>query len=249
MGKVDGCSIVISVYNGTAFLPELLSSIESQLSVHDEVLIYDDGSTDGSLDYLLRRGYNVLTSFDSPYFKLKSEGTQERITRNFFELINISANDIIVLVDQDDIWLDGKLDMIRNNPGYDLYVHDAQVINSQGEVLFQSYQDSIGGYSNSLFRNLIINRFLGCCMAFNKKACFSSLPEIIDDYCYHDQILGLILLDYNVYYENRQLLSYRRHKNTVTTSGFKGSWNLKKKLFHRFKILKFIIGVKSSPRK
>ncbi|WP_440315426.1 glycosyltransferase, partial [Leyella stercorea] len=43
-------SICIATYNGARYIAEQLASILKQLSAEDEVVVSDDGSTDGTLD-------------------------------------------------------------------------------------------------------------------------------------------------------------------------------------------------------
>lgn len=45
-------SIIMPIYNGLDYLPRCLASIESQVYHHWELIIVDDGSTDGSSDFL-----------------------------------------------------------------------------------------------------------------------------------------------------------------------------------------------------
>ena len=45
-------SVVIATYNGEKFLRDQLDSIIPQLRDCDEVVISDDGSTDGTLDII-----------------------------------------------------------------------------------------------------------------------------------------------------------------------------------------------------
>ena len=55
-------SVCLATYNGAATLHQQLSSILAQLSPDDEVIISDDGSTDGTL--------NVVRAFNSPIVRI-----------------------------------------------------------------------------------------------------------------------------------------------------------------------------------
>ncbi len=250
MGKTVKVTVVISIFNGIRFLEDCIASIMPQLKRYDEIICYDDGSSDESVSFLRSMNIKVYDKHSiSSKFVLSSTGIQERITRNYFEMISLAKNDIIVLADQDDIWLPGKLDFIRLNPGNHLYIHDAVVINESGTVLFDSYMESIGGFKKSRIKNLIKNRFLGCTMAFNRNLILEMLPTEIINYMYHDQIIGLLLLGSKVVYEKGPYLKYRRHDNAVTTSGFKSQSSLRQKLIHRLTVTKIILrNVKSIAR-
>ena len=45
-------SIVIPNYNGISYLEGCLKSIQEQKNIHPEVMVVDNGSTDGSQDYI-----------------------------------------------------------------------------------------------------------------------------------------------------------------------------------------------------
>ncbi|HTQ74993.1 MAG TPA: glycosyltransferase [Burkholderiales bacterium] len=49
-------SVVIPVFNGTEYLPQLIETLMKQRRVPDEVIIVDDGSTDGSSEMIARLG-------------------------------------------------------------------------------------------------------------------------------------------------------------------------------------------------
>src|SRR5215831_3166696 len=49
-------SVVIPVFNGTPYLPDLIDGLLAQRHVPDEVIFVDDGSTDGSAELIRRRG-------------------------------------------------------------------------------------------------------------------------------------------------------------------------------------------------
>ena len=55
-------SVIIPNYNCIEFLPKALDSVLQQSNVSYEILVIDDGSSDGSRDWLLKaeRKYNQL---------------------------------------------------------------------------------------------------------------------------------------------------------------------------------------------
>jgi glycosyltransferase involved in cell wall biosynthesis len=58
---VPSVSIIVPVFNGMSTLPDLLDSTERQDYAGEyEVILVDDGSTEGSGEYAEQRGYNVI---------------------------------------------------------------------------------------------------------------------------------------------------------------------------------------------
>ena len=51
------CSVAMSTYNGERFLAEQLSSICAQTRPVDEIVVSDDGSSDGTLRILDARAF------------------------------------------------------------------------------------------------------------------------------------------------------------------------------------------------
>ena len=45
-------SIVMTTYNGMEYIKDQLDSIANQKRKADEVLIYDDGSNDGTIEFI-----------------------------------------------------------------------------------------------------------------------------------------------------------------------------------------------------
>ena len=60
-------SVCMAAYNGARHIHEQLDSILAQLSEHDEVIIVDDGSTDGTREW--------LTTLDDPRVKAHFNGS------------------------------------------------------------------------------------------------------------------------------------------------------------------------------
>lgn len=59
-------SVCIASYNGSAYLAQQLDSILPQLSVGDEVVISDDGSTDGTVELIQSYQSKTIRSSSTP---------------------------------------------------------------------------------------------------------------------------------------------------------------------------------------
>jgi glycosyltransferase involved in cell wall biosynthesis len=99
-------AILMSTYDGEAYLDDLLSSLEAQ-SHTDWVLVWrDDGSTDGTVAR--------LTAWGSAHPARLVTVAQPRgnlgVTRSFMTLLHAAADHpFVCFADQDDVWLPDKL--------------------------------------------------------------------------------------------------------------------------------------------
>ena len=89
-------SVCLASYNGEKYIKEQIESILQQLSVNDELIVSDDGSTDHTL--------SIIAEIGDPRIKIyfhKSEvndlGCYSRshylVTRNFECALSVSAGD------------------------------------------------------------------------------------------------------------------------------------------------------------
>jgi len=93
-------SVIIPVYNGERYLSEAIESTLSQTFLPIEVIVVDDGSTDSSAKVAKRFGKSVQYVFQS------NNGTG--VARN--QGINLATGDFFAFIDQDDLWVEDKLD-------------------------------------------------------------------------------------------------------------------------------------------
>ncbi|HMQ57777.1 MAG TPA: glycosyltransferase family A protein, partial [Rhizobiaceae bacterium] len=96
------CSVVIPSYNAVAYLPAAIASIEAQAVRDIEVLVFDDGSTDGTAAWLAQ------AQATRPWLRIFIGGGHGPArARNF--LIEKANSDLVAFLDADDVWYAGKL--------------------------------------------------------------------------------------------------------------------------------------------
>ncbi len=216
-------SVCIATYNGERYVREQLESILSQLpqSADEkggaEVVVADDGSTDRTL--------NIIQEIADPRVKVLPQVGHLGPVYNFERALVASHGDVIFLADQDDLWLPGKVSKMIEALGFDgaifsttaplLAVHDANVINGDGDVIGESMWAS-RPYKSGAFANWLKNSFTGCCIAFRKELLALALP-FPENLPMHDQWLGVIAERKDgVVAVPDKLISYRVHKNNAT---------------------------------
>ena len=97
----ESVSVVIPVFNGAPFVAKAVASVRAQGHSDVEILVVDDGSTDGTQEVLK----HLEQSDDIRWFQ-RSHGGPAR-SRNFG--IEAARGHYIALLDCDDVWLPGKL--------------------------------------------------------------------------------------------------------------------------------------------
>ena len=103
-------SIVMTTYNGMEYIKDQLDSIANQKRKADEVLIYDDGSNDGTIEFI--ENYINNNGLNNTW-KLIVNEENKGWRRNFVEGIWASMGDLVFPCDQDDIWHEDKLETIE----------------------------------------------------------------------------------------------------------------------------------------
>ncbi len=234
-------SVCIPTYNGEKYIIEQLLSILPQLKETDEIIVSDDHSTDKTLELIRELNdsrIHVLTNqtkrnkqFKSYYQKIYL------VNRNINNALSNANGDIIFLSDQDDLWLQGRVNkMVAELNSADLVVCNCTVVNETLDILKASYF-SLMHPSSSLFRTFFKSSFHGCCMAFKSKVLQKSLP-IPDDAVGHDTWIGLMALSYfKVGFIEEPLLLYRMHSSNASNAINKSNNSISDKILYRIKLL------------
>jgi glycosyltransferase involved in cell wall biosynthesis len=101
-------SVLINNYNYGRFLDECLSSLDKQTVKADEVILYDDGSSDNSIEIASK--YSFVKVISNPNFGKKPAFNQGNAINTAFKE---STGDIICLLDSDDFFHEQKIEKVK----------------------------------------------------------------------------------------------------------------------------------------
>ncbi len=213
-------SVAICTYNGEKHLKEQIESILNQTLPANEIVICDDCSTDTTRE--------ILTQYALQYPHLITvvyNSENLGYVKNFEKALSLCTKDIIFLCDQDDIWMEDKIERIINHyldkPETDIICHNVLLFGeavSKKMTYWELEGFDPGKYitNKDLLRKLIFegNVFPGMSMSVKKTFLEKNLPlKKINPQIIHDYELLLLALNKETFEINHQVLSkYRIHK-------------------------------------
>jgi glycosyltransferase involved in cell wall biosynthesis len=226
-------SVCIATYNGGSYITNQLCSILPQLQQDDEIIISDDSSSDNTLE--------LIKKLDDKRVKIFKNQKFNNPIFNFENALVHAIGDIIFLADQDDVWMPNKVKtMLTYLENSDLVLSDCTVVSEHDELLFSSFFEKNNSQAG-LFKNLVNNSYMGCCMAFNRRILTKALP-FPSDIPMHDWWIGLIAERFGkVFFCDKKLIAYRRHSNNASVSGGNSRYSWLKKMQFRIVMIKNLV--------
>lgn len=213
-------SVVIATYNGENFIESQLLSIINQSHVVNEIIISDDSSTDDTL----KKARCILNKSSIDFLILQNRN--KGVVNNFSNALRFVSGDVVFFSDQDDIWMDNKVEVIlgifKNNKDLLLcfsnaiLFDDTKASNFFKTDLFQNsgFQNTDLFYSNPTSFLLKRSIVTGATMAISKKLLNMALP--VGDFWMHDQWFSFFAaLNDGIMFTDKKLIYYRQHENNV----------------------------------
>jgi len=159
----------MATFNGSAFIHKQIESILCQLKIDDELIIVDDCSTDNTVE--------IVSDFSDNRILILRNDQNIGVNQSFSKAILSSSGDYIFLSDQDDVWIDGRVNLmieylIENN--VDLLTSNFSWINELDVPVFIKF-DGVSSFRSKKYASNIIDIFIGktnyfgCAMLFTKE--------------------------------------------------------------------------------
>lgn len=220
-------SVCMASFNGEKYILDQVNSILKQISIDDELIISDDGSNDSTI--------MLLELINDARVKLIVNHGEKGYTRNFENALNHITGDVVFLTDQDDIWFDDKVILMKEAlKSSDLVVSDAKVVNKDLNTIHESHF-RICSVEKGFLKNFIGTRYIGACMAFKSELLKLILPfPRNQQLCPHDYWITIVSELYSkVELIDQPLILYRRHDSNASSAGIGKGRSLRVKVSTR----------------
>ncbi len=219
-------SVAMTTYNGALYLKKQLDSILSQSLAVDEFIICDDGSKDGTK--------KIIQSYQKQYPQIKFYENQENLgyKLNFKKAMSLCHGDYIFLCDQDDIWMEDKVEKMINkmkeNPKIQVLASSFVYINQNDEEIKTKLDPNKS--NNNLYLKPVKdkdcvcidfeeyynhNYFQGCSLLLKKEI----KDQVVSHFSIqvaHDYLINFTAAKENaMYFWNVPLFQYRLHENNT----------------------------------
>ena len=208
-------SIVMTTYNGIRYIEEQLESIVNQEREADEVLIFDDGSNDGTPEFIEK--YIIKNKLNNTWKVIVNE-ENKGWRRNFVEGIWSSTGDLVFPCDQDDIWHKDKLkvmeDIMINNP-------QIKVLTTNVTNLYDNSKREQSSDQNEKLEKVSWTKHIfkvdapGCVFCIRKEIVEKSKNYYNVEYAHDDYFWKLGLFADGLYNYNKDMIDYRRHDDST----------------------------------
>ena len=203
-------SVVLCTYNGARYLPEQLDSIFAQTRKADEVLVQDDASTDATWDILSR--YAAL----HPEMRLLRNEGPHGVNANFYAAMQRASGDLLVIGDQDDIWLPRKIERLAGSIGDSLLVASMNRPFTSGDDPAAGVSDDSRVPNLHLLRLLHTSQVAGHTMALRPELLSLVNPRRRDDIMYDAALQIAARAAGRMAFVPEVLVLQRRHVDSAT---------------------------------
>lgn len=238
-------SVCLASHNGEKYIRQQVVSILGQLGPNDELIISDDSSSDNTL--------NIIKELDDSRIRVLNHNAPIGIpfylypTLNFENALKEAKGDYIFLADQDDVWLDNKVQIMMDYlHHYSYVVSDCYVTDEQLNVISDTRFTRESGVTKNKYLAFIKSTpYQGSCAAFRRDVLNKALP-FPKDIQSHDRWIGFVAAFYfDVIIIPEKLIYYRRHTGVVssTTEG-KSNDSVLGRIKNRFGYIKGLIYIR-----
>jgi glycosyltransferase involved in cell wall biosynthesis len=217
-------SIIIPAYNRVSYIDQTVDCVLNQTYQQFELIVVDDGSTDGTFEKLQAYGdkINLLTHEGH-----KNKGQSASINYG----LSIATGDYIIVLDSDDFWelhkLKVQVDFLDKNPDVGLVYTNGYCTNAEGEVIYNYHN---GDHIEPNDANTVL---LDCYLALPvnsmvRKSVYDQVGGFNESYRAaqdHDMLIRIAEATKFAYLPDF-LFYYRRHSNSISHRNLETRWRV-----------------------
>jgi glycosyltransferase involved in cell wall biosynthesis len=208
-------SVVIPAYNAMAFLPATLDSVLKQTFTDFEVLIVNDGSSDGIVEWA-----SQISDLRVRLISQENQGSS--VARNTG--ITLAQGEYVALLDADDIWKPTKLEkqvfFLEENPLIGLVDTWTLLINQQGKFTGRVIVSHAEG--EDVWKHLVQFKTVCCCDStpMIRRSCFETVGLFNTELPFLEDLDMWIRLAsrYRFGVVKEALVYYRQHPGSKSTN-------------------------------
>ena len=215
-------SVVIPLYNHERYIESAIESVFAQSVRPAEIIIVDDGSTDGSVEKVRQL---CKDRPDVIFWSRPNQGAHHTLNA----AIHRATGDFVAILNSDDRYdperLAACLAVVQSHPEVDVVATQISFMDERGRgVASQWYENALAFYKDAGDLSLALfhaNFLMTTSNLFIRRAVFESVGYFSPLRYAHDLefFLRLMLEKKNIYFLERPLLTYRFHaQNTIAES-------------------------------
>jgi glycosyltransferase involved in cell wall biosynthesis len=237
MPSTPSILVLLCTHNGAPYLDKLLDSLERQRRPADSIHIYDWASEDRTRTLLSERvarwptSGQILLSFqdDAP-------GPRASFAQALAELLSVPGWDYVLLCDQDDMWVPGKIESIEaaiaaGGGNAQLLCSDVSICDEAGRETAPSFYGPGSPFRvpQSLAPEALLfaNPVVGMTLAMSRTLLKAIAPDLQRNWMMHDW--GILLLGairgIRPHFIDQPLVRYRQHGANLLGASSRGVRN------------------------
>lgn len=216
-------SLIMATYNGESFIEEQLKSIYNQSHKIDEVKIFDDCSTDRTVE-IVNKFINNYQLNDN--WTIVKNSYNKGYAKNFIEGAMELTGDLIFFCDQDDIWCYDKVEsmikVFEKNNKVDLLCSNLEPFYCDKDTRKWSKKDLKFMKETGEVEFPILNSFnfhlrrSGCTMCIKREFLKEIKMYWIDDWAHDDFVWKFAMLKQSCAILQKITVKRRMHANNTT---------------------------------
>lgn len=208
--------ILLATYNGELYLREQIGSLLKQTEKQIEILIRDDGSTDGTLQII----QEMCQKYPEQIKWIQDEKKCGSALRNFYALLSYADADYVMFCDQDDVWFENKvattleaMKQEEEKSGQPLLIYSDYIPTDAdlNPIVIQKKSNQIDHAKLDVNHLLVQNYVTGCTMMMNR-ALYENVLEYREEMLMHDWWIAIYAATFGrIMHLQEPLMYYRQH--------------------------------------